>query len=145
MVPMSAAERTVAANIAKQTTLRFVYFIQQQLGSSLPTWSVPASLFITACAVTYFLGASWGAASLIMPFAIPLAVTVGSDIPLCVAAVITGATFGDVTSPVAGMTNMASNIVHADHSKYISYASPYNFIAAGIAMVLFLITGFFYN
>jgi len=32
MVPMSAAERTAAANIAKQTTLRFVYFIQQQLG-----------------------------------------------------------------------------------------------------------------
>ena len=82
---------------------------------------------------------------MIMPFAIPLAVTVGSDIPLCVAAVITGATFGDVTSPVAGMTNMASNIVQADHSKYINYASPFNFIAAGITIVLFLITGFFYN
>jgi len=119
-------------------------FLQQQLGNSLPYWSVPISLFILSSAVTYFIGSGWGAASLIMPFAIPLAVSVGSNIPLCVAAVITGGTFGDVTSPVAGMTNMSSNITHADHTKYMKYASPYNFISAGIAAVLFLIAGFFY-
>lgn len=80
-----------------------------------------------------------------MPFAIPLAVSVSSNIPLCVAAVITGGTFGDVTSPVAGMTNMASNIARADHAKYLKYAGPYNFISAGIATILFLITGIFYR
>lgn len=120
-------------------------FIQQYLGSSLPIWSVAVSLFLLSSAVTYFIGSGWGAASLIMPFAIPLAVLVGSDIPLCVAAVITGGTFGDVTSPVAGMTNMASNIAHADHAKYLKYASPYNFIAAGIAAILFLIVGILYH
>jgi len=117
-------------------------FIQQQLGSSLPAWSTPVSLFVLSCGVTYFIGASWGAASLIMPFAIPLAVSVNSDIALCVAAVISGGTFGDVTSPVAGMTNMASNIAYADHAKYLKYASPYNFIAAGVAAILFLAAGF---
>ncbi|MDP1975506.1 MAG: Na+/H+ antiporter NhaC family protein [Alphaproteobacteria bacterium] len=118
-------------------------FIQQQLGNSLPTWCVAALLFIISSAVAYFIGSSWGTASLIMPFAIPLAVSIGSYIPLCVAAVITGGTFGDVTSPVAGMTNMSSNIVHADHSKYIKYANPYNFLSAVIAAVLFLIVGLF--
>ncbi len=117
--------------------------IQQQVGSSLPTWSVPVSIFLLSAAVTYFIGSGWGAASLIMPFAIPLAVSVGAGIPLCVAAVITGGTFGDVTSPVAGMTNMSSNIAHADHTKYVRYAAPYNFAAAGIAIILFLIAGFF--
>lgn len=120
-------------------------FIQQYLGSSLPIWSVAVSLFLLSSAVTYFIGSGWGAASLIMPFAIPLAVSVGSGIPLCVAAVITGGTFGDVTSPVAGMTNMSSNIAHADHAKYLKYASPYNFIAAGIAAILFLIVGLLYQ
>ena len=80
-----------------------------------------------------------------MPFAISLAVTAGSGIPICVAAVITGGTFGDTTSPVAGMTNMSSNIAHADHTKYLRYASPYNFIAAGVAAVLFLMVGLFYK
>jgi tetracycline resistance efflux pump len=117
-------------------------FIKQQL-SGLPAWSIPVSLFIVASVVTYFIGEGWAASSLIMPFAISLAVTASTGIPLCVAAVITGGTFGDVTSPVAGMTNMSSNIAGADHTKYLKYASPYNFIAAGIASVLFLIAGIF--
>ncbi|MBK5284838.1 MAG: hypothetical protein JJE25_05515 [Bacteroidia bacterium] len=120
-------------------------FIQQHIGTSMPTWSVAVSLFILSSAVTYFIGSGWGAASLLMPLAIPLAVSVGISIPLCVAAVITGGTFGDVTSPVAGMANMSSNVAHADHAKYLKYASPYNFMSAGIAAVLFLIAGFFYN
>ena len=85
-------------------------FIQNLVGTSLPVWSVAVALFILSASVTYFIGSGWGSASLIMPFAIPLAVTVGASVPLCVAAVITGGTFGDVTSPVAGMTNMSSNI-----------------------------------
>ena len=120
-------------------------FIQQQLGDSLPAWSTPVSLFLLSSAVTYFIGSGWGAASLVMPLAITLAVSVSTNIPLCIAAVITGGTFGDVTSPIAGMTNMSSNIARADHTKYIKYASLYNFISAGIAAVLFLIAGFFYH
>ncbi len=116
-------------------------FIHQNLGSSMPAWSVAVSLFILSSAVTYFIGSGWGAASLLMPIAISIAVVFGAGIPLCVAAIITGGTFGDVTSPVAGMTNMSSNIAHADHAKYLKYASPYNFIAAGIAAILFLIVG----
>jgi tetracycline resistance efflux pump len=116
-------------------------FIHQNLGSSMPAWSVAVSLFILSSSVTYFIGSGWGAASLLMPIAISLAVVSTASIPLCVAAIITGGTFGDVTSPVAGMTNMSSNIAHADHMKYLKYANPYNFIAAGIAAVLFLVAG----
>lgn len=121
--------------------LKLSDFIQQQIGNSLPFWSIPVSLFIAASAVTYFLGSGWAASSLIMPFAVSLAVSGGSGIPICVAAVITGGTFGDVTSPVAGMTNMASNAVDADQVKYLKYASPYNFSALALAAILFLIFG----
>jgi tetracycline resistance efflux pump len=120
-------------------------FIHQNLGSSIPAWSVPVSPFILSSAVTYFIGSGWGAASLLMPIAISLAVVTGAGVPICVAAIITGGTFGDVTSPVAGMTNMSSNIAHADHTKYLKYANPYNFVSAGIAVVLFLIAGIFYT
>ncbi len=122
--------------------LQLSEFIQQNLGNSLPAWSVPVSLFILSSAVTYFIGAGWAAASLIMPFAISLAVSAGSAIPICVAAVITGGTFGDVTSPVAGMTNMASHVAHADHAKYMKYTTPYNFMALLVAAILFLVFGY---
>ena len=88
-----------------------------------------------------FLGSGWAASALIMPFAISLAVSGGSGIPICVAAVITEGTFGDVTSPVAGMTNMASNAVGADQVKYLKYASPYNFTALALAAIFFLSFG----
>ncbi len=71
-------------------------FIQQNVGNSMPTWSVAVSLFILSSAVTYFIGSGWGAASLLMPIAISIAVVSGGGIPLCVAAIITGGTFGDV-------------------------------------------------
>ena len=114
-------------------------FIQQRLGDSLPVWSIPVTLFLISAAVTYFIGEGWAAASLIMPFAISIAVSTGSGIPICVAAVITGGTFGDVTSPVAGMTNMAASASGADHMKYLKYATPYNFMALVLAAILFLI------
>jgi Na+/H+ antiporter NhaC len=117
--------------------------IEQQFAHSIPPWVLPVSLFIVAGATTYFIGSGWGAASLIMPFALPLAETTSVAIPICVAAVITGGTFGDVTSPVAGMTSMAANVSGADHSKYIKYASNYNFLAAGISIILFVVAGFF--
>ncbi len=129
--PLAAVAQKLGLNV----------FIQQLVGSSLPVWSVAVTIFILSATVTYFIGSGWGAASLIMPFAIPLAVTVGASVPLCVAAVITGGTFGDVTSPVAGMTNMSSNVAHADHAKYLRYAAPYNFAAAGVAAMLYLFVG----
>ncbi len=129
--PLAAVSQELGLNV----------FIEQLVGASLPAWSVAVTLFVLSSTVTYFIGSGWGAASLIMPFAIPLAVSVGAAIPLCVAAVITGGTFGDVTSPVAGMTNMSSHIAHADHAKYLRYAAPYNFGAAGIAAILYLVAG----
>lgn len=79
--------------------------------------------------------------ALIIPIAISLAVSGGSGIPICVAAVITRGTFGDITSPVAGMTNMASNVADADHVAYLKYAKPYNVTALAVAAMLFLVFG----
>jgi Na+/H+ antiporter NhaC len=130
--PLAAVSQELGMNV----------FIKDLVGSALPGWSVAVTLFILSASVTYFIGSGWGSVSLIMPFAIPLAVSAGASVPLGVAAVITGGTFGDVTSPVAGMTNMASNIARADHAKYLRYAAPYNFAAAGIAAVLYVVAGF---
>lgn len=116
--------------------------IKNTFGNSIPGSFVPVSVFFTTCAVTYFIGSSWGAISLLMPLSVVLAHSTGAGIPLTVAAVITGATFGDVTSPVSGMANMSSNIARAEHMKYIKYASPYNFTAAGISAVLFVVAAF---
>jgi tetracycline resistance efflux pump len=115
--------------------------VESTMVNAIPPLLVPVTVFVVTCAVTYFIGSSWGAISLLMPPAAVLAASTGAGIALIVAAVITGATFGDVTSPVSGMTNMSSNIARAQHMQYVRYAGRYNFISAGIAALLFIGAG----
>jgi len=79
----------------------------------------------------------------VAPIAIPLAVTTGGSVPLAVAAVFSGETFGDVTSPVSGMTAMSAGAAQADHMKYVKAMTPYNILAAVLAAGLFLIIPYF--
>ncbi|WP_256464158.1 Na+/H+ antiporter NhaC family protein [Halobacillus amylolyticus] len=65
------------------------------------------------------------------------------SIPLAVAAVLSGGTFGDVTSPVSGMTAMSAGAAGADHMKYVRAMTPYNLIAASLAAGLFIVVPFF--
>lgn len=117
--------------------------IRTTLGGSLSAIWVPVIIFIVTGAVTYFIGSSWGAWALMMPIAIPLAVTTGGSIPLAVAAVLSGGTFGDVTSPVSGMTAMSAGAAEADHMKYVRAMTPYNLVSASLAAGLFIIIPFF--
>ncbi len=73
-----------------------------------------------------------------MPVAIPLAIGGDANVAIVAAAVITGGTYGDVTSPVAGMVNMAANVARANHAEYVRRAFVFNTIAAGIAAILFV-------
>lgn len=72
-----------------------------------------------------------------MPIAIPLAVTTGGSIPLAIAAVLSGGNFGEVISPMSGMTAVSAQ---ADHMGYVRAMTPYNILAASVA--LFLIVPF---
>lgn len=59
-----------------------------------------------------------------MPIAIPLAAVSEGSFPMAVAAVFSGGTFGDVTSPVSGMTAMSAGIARADYMKYVKAIIP---------------------
>ncbi|MDC3418137.1 Na+/H+ antiporter NhaC family protein [Aquibacillus salsiterrae] len=122
--------------------LGLIDLIRTTLGGALSSALVPVLIFIVTGAVTYFIGSSWGAWALMMPIAIPLAVTTGGSVPLAVAAVLSGGTFGDVTSPVSGMTAMSAGAAQADHMSYVRAMTPYNLLAASIAAGLFLIVPF---
>ncbi|MBM7573283.1 Na+/H+ antiporter NhaC family protein [Aquibacillus albus] len=116
--------------------------IETTLAGNLSPIFVPVLLFIVTSAVSYFIGSSWGSWALMMPIAFTLAVSTGSALPIALAAVLSGGTFGDVTSPVSGMTAMAAGIAEADHMKYVKAMSPYNLTAGAIAALLFLVVPF---
>jgi len=125
--------------------LGLTQFIKSTLAGNLSPNIVPLLIFSITGAVTYFIGSSWGGWALMMPIAIPLAATTGGSIAITAAAVFSGGTFGDVTSPVSGMTAMASGISEADHMKYIRAMTPYNLLAAFFAAILFIAVPIFLN
>jgi tetracycline resistance efflux pump len=118
--------------------LGMTQLIQTTLGGVLYPTLVPVLSFVVTGAVAYFIGSSWGSWALMMPIAIPLAVITGGSLPMAAAAVLSGGTFGDVTSPVSGMTAMSAGIAEADHMKYVKAMTPYNMTAGVVAAGLFL-------
>jgi len=125
-------------------TWGLIQLIQNTLGGTIPAFWIPVIAFIVPTTVTYFIGSSWGAWALMMPIAIPLAASTGSSLPLVIVAVLSGGTFGDVTSPVSGMTAMSSGISGANHMTYGRAMSPYNITAAAAAASLFTVIPFIY-
>ncbi len=116
--------------------------ITTTLGDNLPGVYIPVIIFLVTSLVAYFIGSSWGTFALLMPIAIPLAAITGGSVLMAIGAVFAGGTFGDVTSPLSGMTVMAAGAAEAEHMEYVEAQMPYNLTAFALAAVLFLIIPF---
>lgn len=62
---------------------------------------LPAAVFLICAVASYATGSLISACFLLGPIALALVASVGGNIPLVVAALVGGSTFGDVTSPLS--------------------------------------------
>ena len=73
------------------------------LGSHFPVNYLPAGIFIIGAVMALVTGSSWGTMALLMPIAIPAYLDLAGDeislLPAAIAAVFSGAVFGDHCSP----------------------------------------------
>ena len=72
--------------------------------SIAPAKLAVAVLFVVACFVSVAMGTSVGTITLLVPIAVPVAAGSGFSLPLCVAAVMGGAMFGDNLSFISDTT-----------------------------------------
>ncbi|MFO7872073.1 MAG: Na+/H+ antiporter NhaC family protein [Candidatus Undinarchaeales archaeon] len=119
----------------------------QTLVSSVSNVGIPPAIiafliFAITSAVAFAIGSSWGTWALMMPVGVSLAAATGSSIPMVAGAVWAGGTFGDVTSPLSGMTNMAANVTGTSYNKYFKKALPYALAAFLLSLVFYLVFGF---
>lgn len=109
---------------------------------------LPLLMFILPCLVAFSTGSSWGANTIVMPLAIPLAVQLGGTellIPV-VGSVLTGAVFGDHCSPVSDTTIMSSMASACDHIAHVKTQLPYAVTVAIVSIVVgFIPAGFGLN
>ncbi|WP_191560616.1 Na+/H+ antiporter NhaC family protein [Metabacillus idriensis] len=123
--------------------LGFSDFISSTLGTFLPSYLVPAIIFVIGSAVGYFIGSSWGTWGLFMPLGMTLAISSGASIPLTVGAVFAAGSFGAMTSPLGDTTITTASILEMPLVEYARYKLKFTAIGGAAAIVLYVSFGFF--
>ena len=124
--------------------LGFSAFVSSTLGAFLPAFLVPATIFLIGSVVGYFIGSSWGTWGLFMPLGIALAVSTGASVPLTVGAVFASGAFGALTSPLGDTTITTASILDLELVDYARYKLKLSAIGGLIAIVLYIVSGFFF-
>jgi Na+/H+ antiporter NhaC len=114
--------------------------------------ALPLAVFVTGALVSFSTGTSWGTMGLLFPLAIPAAAgAVGHLAPdaqasflhVIVAAVFSGAVFGDHCSPFSDTTIVTSIACGVEPHDHVRTQIPFALIAAAVAgLVGFLPAGF---
>ncbi|MCL5255265.1 Na+/H+ antiporter NhaC family protein [Aliidiomarina haloalkalitolerans] len=111
------------------------------LNETLPMWTLPALIFLLSALTAFAIGSSWGTFAIMLPLAIPLAMTLGLPIPLFIAAALAGGIFGDHSSPISDTTIIASLASGSDHIDHVRTQLPYALLAALFATIGYLVAG----
>src|SRR5690606_25401140 len=97
-----------------------------------PVVFLPA-LFLVAAGIAFATGTSWGTFAIMLPLAVPAAVSLDLPIAPFVAASLSGGVFGDHASPISDTTIIASMAAATDHIDHVRTQLPYALPAAGAA------------
>ncbi len=114
-------------------------FAAQAAEAALPTFLVPAVIFVIGCFIAFATGTSWGTFAIMIPIVIPMADLLGLHPSLALAAALGGGVFGDHCSPISDTTIVASMASATDHIDHVRTQMPYALIAGGGAIVLFVV------
>ena len=102
---------------------------------------VPIMLFLLSAVMYVSTGSSWGTFAILIPVAFPVLHSQGNYRLLLVSlgAILSGAAFGDNTSPISDTSIMAATAAGCDSLTHFRTQLPYVLINASIAAVLFCV------
>ncbi|MCL2521137.1 MAG: Na+/H+ antiporter NhaC family protein [Spirochaetaceae bacterium] len=123
---------------------------------SFPLPLLPISVFVISCFISFATGTSWGTFGIMVPVTLPIAVSLATANGLApdamlnfslvsVAAVLSGAVFGDHSSPISSTTVLASAGAGAPFIEHLTTQLPYALLVAFSAGVGILVAGFTLN
>jgi len=102
---------------------------------------VAAIIFVTAAFIAFSTGTSWGVFAIMVPIAVPTAMAMEVSLPLSLAAVLGGGVFGDHVSPISDTSLVSSMAAASDHIDHVRTQMPYAMVAAGAAVLFFVLFG----
>lgn len=129
------------------------YLVDSLAGTLAPQY-LPLIVFLLAMGISFSTGTSWGTMSILIPIVIPLVYGTAESAGLSgsefepvllgsIAAILSGAVFGDHCSPISDTTIMSSMSSSADHIDHVRTQLPYALTVGGASLVLgYLLSAF---
>ncbi|MEM9444884.1 MAG: Na+/H+ antiporter NhaC family protein [Verrucomicrobiota bacterium] len=115
--------------------------LSQLIGAKVPFWLYPSLVFLGSSLIAFLTGTSWGTMGLVMPLA--LSVVLGAPLQYgedfsatIVAAVFSGAVFGDHCSPLSDTTIVSAMATGSETLEHVRTQLPFALIAAGFSLLL---------
>nr|WP_160054023.1 Na+/H+ antiporter NhaC family protein [Shewanella litoralis] len=131
---------TIASVIGQLETGKYMASLATD---NIPFALLPAVLFLLAGVTAFSTGTSWGTFGIMLPIAADMAM--GSDSTMMLpmlAAVLSGAVFGDHCSPISDTTILSSTGASCHHIDHVVTQLPYALITAFISLVGYTVLGF---
>jgi tetracycline resistance efflux pump len=129
---------TLAAVTVEMGTGAYVAGI---VGGRVPLPLLLPILFLVAGGIAFATGSSWGTFGIMLPMAVPVAITLGLPPTPFIAAVLSGGIFGDHASPISDTTIVSSLASASDHIEHVRTQAPYALLAGAVAIIGFALTG----
>lgn len=114
-------------------------YLVSLLGDTMPSVLLPTVIFLLGAIISFSTGTSYGTMGILMPLAIPLATGMRSEDPqfviMSAGAVLTGAIFGDHSSPISDTTILSSMGAGSNLLDHVKTQIPYAVSVGGISIL----------
>ncbi|MCD8351803.1 MAG: hypothetical protein LUC93_14440, partial [Planctomycetaceae bacterium] len=133
-----------------------LYIDQLIRANAFPLWLLPFCVFIISCLIAFSTGTSWGTFGIMIPITLPTAISLATaqgfdpeavmqTACISVAAVLSGAVFGDHSSPISDTTILSSAGGGCPHLEHVTTQFPYALFVAVCSSVGVVVGGYTLN
>jgi len=123
--------------------LKTAQYLASYANENLSIYLLASIVFLISGVMAFATGTSWGTFSIMIPIAVPIAYSMGVDTSLVLGAVISGAIFGDHTSPISDTTIISSLAAECEVVEHVKTQLPYALLSGFISLILFFIIALF--
>ena len=116
-------------------------YVAQVTAGTMPNFLYLPLVFLVSGGIAFATGTSWGTFGIMLPIAVPAALTLGLPLSPFVAASLAGGIFGDHCSPISDTTILSSMASATDHIDHVRTQLPYALVGGAIAVTCFGILG----
>ncbi|MGE6109102.1 Na+/H+ antiporter NhaC family protein [Aeromonas sobria] len=138
---LPAIGTVIAAFVFKDVCdqLQLPQYVINSLTPYMTPQLLPAVVFVSMAVLAFATGSSWGIFAVTIPIVMPLAHSVGADIPLVIGALLSASSFGSQACFYSDSTVLAAQGSGCDLVSHAVTQLPYALLTAAIAFVGFII------